>query len=61
MLCERKVDMPELICSVCGSEIYDGEEYYDLSGIIEEEDYVCECCLPSKFSPMLQTNLQDNT
>lgn len=53
--------MPELICSVCGSEIYDGEEYYDLSGIIEEEDYVCECCLPSKFSPMLQTNLQDNT
>lgn len=57
----------ELYCSVCGERIYDGDEYYDFTGIIKnpsadelsEDDCCCECCLHDKFRHILKTDCEE--
>lgn len=37
-------EKPMYECCVCGSEIYEGDEYYEING-----DIYCEECIESEF------------
>lgn len=36
-------------CDECGEDIYEGDQFYDLSDIVGCETCICEECMNAKF------------